>query len=513
MKRNVRLLLIILPMTLLAFCFAGQTDDPNRAEQENTTKAVIITCKGTIDEGLYKSIKRRSEEAIEAGAAYLVYDISTYGGMVDAADSISKYFILEAGTKVHTVAYISTEAISAGAMISVSCKDIIMLENTKIGDCAPILLGGSLEGVEREKQESFIRTIFRNAAEANGYPAALLEAMVTQSLEVYRIKNLQTGEYEFFEKDFLPDDPNVYDIDGKELIVADDKILSLTASEAFKYGIARAVVKNFDQAFDFLAERDGVNFEKPMPVLKPNWSEELVRWLNSPVVMGILVMVAMVGLYIEFNTPGIGLPGLVALICFVIIIGSKYLIGMANWVEVALFVIGLILLAIEVFVLPGFGITGTIGLICIFAGLFGMLVKNPPDRLPWPQSPLDWDLFVSGALGFILGIAGFGIAAYFLARYLPRLEFLSGLILSPSAAKEGDEVEISGTSSPEKGPLVLREGQAGRAVSNLRPAGKARFEECYVDVVAEGDFIDKGNNIKIIQIRGNRVVVKKFNGS
>ena len=181
--------------------------------------AALIPCKGMIDDGLYKSIKRRTEEAAKAGATYFIYEIQTYGGLLKSGDDISKYFILEAGKKYHTVAYITSEAISAGAMISVGCKDIIMLENTTIGDCAPVVMGGKLEGVEREKAESFTRAAFVRAAEANGYPEALLKAMVSQQIEVFQIKNRKTGQNEYFEKEDLPTDPNTYDIKHKKTVV------------------------------------------------------------------------------------------------------------------------------------------------------------------------------------------------------------------------------------------------------------------------------------------------------
>jgi membrane-bound serine protease (ClpP class) len=157
-----------------------------------------------------------------------------------------------------------------------------MLENTTIGDCAPIALGAKLEGVEREKVESFTRAAFMRAAEANNYPAALLKAMVTMQTEVYKVKKLQTGKYEFFESDDLPKDPNEYDLDNKKRIVKDDELLTLTASEAFEYGIARAKVKDRAGALGFLAKRDGVTFVGEPIVLKTNWSEEMVRWVNSP---------------------------------------------------------------------------------------------------------------------------------------------------------------------------------------------------------------------------------------
>ena len=474
-----------------------------------TVKAAVIVCKGMIDDGLYKSIRRRTQIALDTDAEYIIYEISTYGGLVSAADDISKYF-LDVSKEAHTVAYITTEAISAGAMISVHCQDIIMLENATIGDCAPITIVPSqkLEGVEREKTESFIRGIFDRAANANDYPRALLRAMVTMQIEVYRVKNVKTGEDEFFERDELPKDANEYDIGNKELAVRDDQLLTLIASDALEYGIARAVVKDRAGVLEFLSERDGVTFASEPLVLKTLWSEEMVRWLNSPAVMGVLVMLAMLGVYIEFNTPGVGLPGLAAVICFVIIIGSKYLVGLANWVEVALFIVGILLLLVEFFVLPGFGIAGMMGITCVLVGLFGMLIKNPPNRIPWPDGPENWDVFIDGVLGLSFGFMGFVVLAWVLTKYLPKLQFLSGLILVPVVAKQGTEMEISMTVPPEHGAIGVNIGDIGKVISKLRPTGKARFGNAIVDVVAEAEFLDKSAKVEIIEIHGNRVVVK-----
>ncbi len=507
-KKSFRKFAVILPVLLL-FQTSFGIDEPNGLSmQGRRVKAAVIVCKGMIDDGLYKSIRRRTQIALDAGAEYLIYEISTYGGLLQSGDDIAKYFILDVAKKGHTVAYVVTEAISAGAMISVSCQDIIMRENTTIGDCAPIQIGAKLEGVEREKTESFTRAAFKRAAEANGYPDVLLKAMVTMQTEVYRVENRRTGEKEFFEGHQLPSDSKKYNLDGKELIVKDDELLTLTASQAFEYGVARAVVDDRAGAIGFLAERDGVSFVGEPMVLETLWSEEMVRWLNSPAVMGILVMLALLGVYIEFNTPGVGLPGLVAVLCFAIIIGSKYLVGMANWVEVALFVVGLILLLVEIFVLPGFGVAGFLGIACILAGLFGMLVKNPPDRVPWPESQLDWELFNEGVLGLLFGFVGFVILAWVLTKYLPRLQFLSGLILVPAAVRQGGGVKISMTAPPDDKTAGVNIGDVGEVVSTLRPTGKAKFGDAIVDVIAEAEFLDKKTKVEIIEIHGSRVVVR-----
>lgn len=501
MRQRRSIVVALIVGTLLPVsAFTAEADEAARL-----AKAAVIPCKGMIDQGLLDSIERRSETAMQAGADYLIYEIETYGGLVDASDSIAKYFIQTIGSRARTVAYVQTEAISAGALISVSCNDVIMRQNTTIGDCAPISMGGKLEGVEREKAESFIRAAFQRAAEANGYPEALLKAMVTMQVEVWRIRDLDTGQWEFYERRDLPSDADRYDVDGAEQIVGSDELLTLTASQALEYGVARAVVGGLDEALAFLEEREGVRFARPPMRLETTWSEEMVRWLNSPAVMGVLVMLALLGVYLELSTPGVGLPGLVAVICFAVIIGSKYLTGLANWVEIVLFFAGVILLLVELFVLPGFGVAGILGILLILGGLFGMLVKNAPGELPWPEGPEDWTVLTNGVLGMLYGFVGFLVLASVLSRYLPKLRFMSGLILMPTPALPDG---TAAAASVDSSRYSIRVGDVGMAISDLRPVGKARFGDSMVDVVATAEFLDRGMAVEIIEIHGNRVVVK-----
>lgn len=477
--------------------------------EPNEVTAAVITCTGLIDDGLYSSIKRRANTTLELGANYLIFEIGTYGGLVKSADDISKYLILELSPKVRTVAYITTEAISAGAMISVSCQDIIMRKSTTIGDCAPIQMGEKLEDVEREKAESFIRAAFKRAAEANNYPPALLEAMVSRHKKVWRIKNVKTNLHEFCEDEKLPTDAKLYDLKTKELIDNENEILTLTAAKAKEYGIARDVVNDVNEAIAFLAQRDNVRFSPKLIRLEPNWSEQLVRMLNHPTVSGILLMIAMLGVYVELKAPGVGLPGLVAVVCFAIIFGSRFLVGMATWWEIAVFAIGIILLTLEIFVIPGFGIAGVLGILFILLSLFAILVPNRPDELPWPKYDFDnvqWQLLANGAWAFSLGFAGFAVIAYLLAKFLPKTGPFQGLVLTPADA--GSQMQIDLTAPPERAG-ELKVGDTGFAITKLRPAGQGRFDDAVVDVIAEGDFIEKDKKIKIIQIQGNRVVVRE----
>jgi membrane-bound serine protease (ClpP class) len=164
---------------------------------------------------------------------------------------------------------------------------------------------------------------------------------------------------------------------------------------------------------------------------------------------------------------------------------------------------------IEIFLLPGFGIAGTLGIICILVGLFGMFIKNPPDSLPWPESPLDWRIFLNGLLGLSLGCVGFAVLACLLAKYLPKIRFLSGLILVPTAAKQAGITQVSMTRPPEIETTAINVGDIGEVTSTLRPTGKARFGDAIVDVVATAEFLGKGTEVEIIEIHGNRVIVKK----
>ena len=503
---------VFLVCALLAAVWSA-AGEPNEVNEPGaglrSAKAAVIVCKGTIDEGLYESIKRRSEIALARNADYMIYEIDTFGGDLFSAYNISDYLLHEMNAKASTVAYVSKKAISAGALISVACEDIIMKQKTRIGDCAPIMLGGKLEGVEREKIETDTRTAFETSAEHNGYPAALLKAMVTQEIEVYRVKNTGSGKYEFFEGDRLPRDANSYDLANKELIDSGDELLTLTASEAVEYGVARAQVRDLQGVLDFLAKRDGVTFVGAPMVLNTSWSEEMVRWVNSPVVMGVLIVIALLGVYIELSSPGVGLPGLVAVICFVIIAGSRYLTGLANWIEVVVLVVGMVLLAIEIFVLPGFGIAGILGILCILAGLFGMLVHNAPNEVPWPRSELDWHLFTNGVIGLSAGFLGFLVLAWVFAKYLPRIPVASRMILAgpeePAAARLGG----APAPGPEPGVTV---GQQGVSLTQLRPSGIGRFGSERLSVVSRGELIEANREIIVAQIDGNSIVVKELRG-
>ncbi len=509
---------IVISMLSICFCYPTAVSAKAKKQlvfaKETSHKAAFIECAEMVDEGLYESIKRRTETALTDGATYIIYEMDTFGGRVDSALSIYQYILQVVSKKARTAAYIRTKAISAGALISVACQDIIMRENAQIGDCAPIMMGGKLEGVEREKMESPLRSYFETAAKTNNYPTALCKAMVTVAIEVYKIKNRETEKYEYFEGDNLPRDDKIYDIENKELINNKDSLVTLGADLAYEYGLARIVVDGLDdeqareEALAYLEERDKITFERPAQILKTNWSEELVRMLTSPAVTGILFMVALLGIYAELNSPGVGLPGAVAVAALIVLFGSKYLIGMANWWEIAVFAIGMGLMMMEIFVIPGFGVAGISGILLMIFAIGAMMVGNPPEELPIPASPLDWDLFEQNLQGLMAGFIGFCIFAYFIGKYFPRLPLTSRLVLTMH--KDPVSVRAGGIAAPAPEPQVTV-GQEGVSVSELRPSGIARFGKNRLNVVTRGELIKTGQKIKVVVIEGNSIVVKEVN--
>lgn len=496
-------------------------DDPNQVDEDaddkgvktitfdpdQEHKAVVIVCADMVDDGLYESIKRRTEIALAEGATYIIYQIDTFGGALHSAISIWDYFMHEVAPKAHTVAYIPTKAISAGALISVACNDIIMKKSTQIGDCAPIIMGGTLEGVEREKAESPTRSYFEAAATANGYPVALCKAMVTMNLKVYQVRNLENDKDEYFEEDELPKDPYKYDLENKKLIVKGDQLLTWFADKAKEHGLAREVVNDLDGALAYLEERDDVEFARPVSKLETNWSEQMVRWLNSPTVAGILLMVGLLGIYAELNSPGLGIPGAVAVIALVILFGSKYMIGLANWWEIMVFLIGIGLLTIEIFVIPGFGVAGITGIFLIFFSFIAMMVANEPGKMPIPQAPLEWEVLERNFYSLLMAICGFLVGAFLITRYLPKMPVANRLVLS-KAAIEGTTQTILSDQPEEKLPLSIND--EGKTITELRPSGRVKFASGTFDVVSRGQFIDAEKPVVVVQIEGNSIVVKEI---
>jgi membrane-bound serine protease (ClpP class) len=232
-------------------------------------------------------------------------------------------------------------------------------------------------------------------------------------------------------------------------------------------------------------------------VFETTWSEHVSEWLLQ--YKGILFFIGLIALYLEFKAPGFGVAGIVGIVAFALFFFAGTIGGVADSIEIVLFVAGLILIALELFVIPGFGLPGIAGIVLVVASLY--LASTP---FAIPTTPIARDFLFRWMLHFGGALVGTAIFAVLAARFLPDIPLFNRLMLSPPDAAAG--LDASGTRiRPETHPLV---GTRGRALSRLRPAGRAEVDGRKLDVVTEGSFVEVGDEIEVVKVKGNRIVVR-----
>lgn len=385
-------------------------------------RVVIIDLSGDISFGLAASIQRQTAEALALTPKpdLIIYHIDTNGGTADSALDIAK--VIGDVDMPTTVAYIPEKAFSAGALIAMSCREMVMGRRAKIGDCQPIL--PTAEGITPagEKIETVLRASFRDFADRNGYPQALAEAMVSVDLEVHKvtIAGEVSPRYVKAEKATALKQELGDKVLTDEVVVPKGKLLTMVANEAFEFGFARAVVTSREGLLAYYGAEQAQVTE-----VRSTWSEELVRFLD--LIGPLLLAAGLLGLYLEFKTPGFGLPGIVGIACLVLYFGSKYLVGLADVMDILLFLVGVVLVGIEVFVIPGFGIVGVAGILFMLAGLF---LSFQPGPFIIPRTPAETEVLVSGFRQLLFAFAAVLATAFVLGRYLPHIPVVSGLVLT-----------------------------------------------------------------------------------
>lgn len=418
----------------------------------SSSKATWVLVEGMIDNGLVHYIDRAIAQAEEREDDVLVLELDTFGGLVDAADKI-RQSLLDA--EIRTVAFINKNAASAGALISYACDDIIMAEGASIG-AATVVQGQSGEKAS-EKMQSYFRGLMRSTAEANGRDPQIAEAMVDESIEV-------------------------------EGIIEEGKLLTLSSSEALEYGVADDLVDNKSGMLARLSIE-----EEEIVETSESWEEATLRFIANPVVSGILMLMMMSGLYFEFQTPGVGFGGAAAALGAALFFAPLYIMGLAEAWEILLFALGVILLIVEIFVIPGFGVPGIIGLLLVVFSLGASLIGNVGFSFP-EQSEVTravWTMAITLS-------ASFGAIAM-VARAMPERRAFGLLVLN-------DKLTETDASSDEAEYNVLL-GQEGVAKSPLRPSGVVDFNGRRMDVQTLGDFIESGETVVVKQVNGHRVLV------
>jgi len=441
-----------------------------RADQPAEPSIVyIIPIKKTIEPALLYVIRRGVDEAVRNDAKAIIFEMDTPGGQLNATEGIISVIT---HTDIPIYTFVENDAYSAGAIIALSTPHIYMAPGSVIGAATPMMMSpmGGVQDMPEEVQEkmtSAVSAMVRAAAEQGGHDPELAEAMVRADLE--------------------------YSIDG-EIISEKGRLLTLTNEEAARLVgseqrplLSEGTVTDIDE----LLEQVGLqNVEKR--ILKPTGAEKLARLIKSPVMATLLMIFGFGGLWLEFKTPGFGVFGITGISCLLLLFFGHHIAGLAGWEDIILLIIGISLLALEVFVIPGFGIAGVGGITLICISLISMMAEHVPGK--WRPIEFSPEVLAQPLANLTFALAGTLVLALIAGKYLPQTRLFNTLTLA--------------TISPdleEKSDLI---GLEGMAHSDLRPSGTAYFEDRKIDVVTYGDYIPRDTPVRIVEVHGNRIVVQ-----
>ena len=410
---------------------------------------VRVPVSGTVEMGLAPFIERTIEEAEADGAAAVVLEIETPGGRVDAAERITSAI---SRAELPVYAYVNLHAYSAGAMIALATERVFMRDGAVMGAATPVD-GSGTKG--SEKIVSAMRARMRALAEARGLDPAVAEAMVDEEIAI-------------------------------EGVVDEGRLLTLTTSEAVALGYATAVD-------DWAGVMEVLELEQaPVNEATVNWAERLVRFLTNPVIAPFLLSLGFLGLIVEIKSAGFGLAGIAGLLSLAMFFGAHLLLGLAGAEDIILVLAGIVLILVEVFVIPGFGIFGVLGGLALVGGIVLAQVGAYPTGADFAQA------------GTVLTVSTLlvGVAAWLILRSIPgswRLK-RSGVLLPETTDRDEGY-----TSADVRSDL---EGAVGVAITALRPAGVGLFQDERMDVVSESEWIEEGTRIRIISAEGYRHLVR-----
>ncbi|MBN1577605.1 MAG: ATP-dependent Clp protease proteolytic subunit [Chitinispirillaceae bacterium] len=475
---------------LLWSCICNTNSHGDSLSTKKDVTVIVIPVEGNVNAALAAFISRAIREGGEYPDRVYVLEMDSFGGEVDAAFQIVDTLVNVRNAK--TIAYVKTKAISAGALIALACDKMVMRKSTTIGDVAPLTMSKEGPKMLGEKFQSPIRAKFRTLAKRNGYPQTLTEAMVTEGLAVYKVELPDTVLY--------LDSTELADLSAERkkkiikttTVVKKSELLTMDDSEAHDLGFSKGSVESFDEMLALTGLTGATVIRN-----QRSWSEIMVAFIAT--IAPILMMIGLAALYIELRTPGFSVPGIVGIVCLAIVFLSQYLVGLADYTELLLLAIGFVLLAVEIFVLPGFGVVGIAGILVIMIAMVLSLQSFvlPRPEFPWEKQALIRNLiYASGSL-----VGAIVIIVLFFRYAFPRLgAVVSGPYLNATLR---DAHAASGSEQQ------LHTGDRGVVVTALRPSGKAQINKVVYDVVAESMFIEKGEPVVVSEIAGNRIVVVK----
>jgi membrane-bound serine protease (ClpP class) len=484
-----------LVLSIFLLCTAVLSAVPQSSPEDSLKKdgpvIIVIPVEGTVDPGMAAYLSRALKEAQQYPDKVIILEMDTFGGQVDAAFQMVDTMLNIKNTP--TIAYVKTKAISAGALIALSCSKLYMQHNTTIGDCAPLTYGNDGPKMLGEKFQSPLRAKFRTLAKRNNYPERLTEAMVTEGLTVLEITFKDSTVRYLDSTEFAELKPEVKKaILSTKTIDKSNELLTMDDVEAHRLGFSQKSVGSINEMLQNLG------YENSKIVhMKVSWSETFVRWMTT--IAPILMMIGLAALYMEMKSPGFGIFGVVGIVCLAIVFFSQFAVGLADYTELLIIIVGLGLLVVEIFVLPGFGVIGIAGLLFIAIGL---ILSLQGFVIPKPDYPWQGQLLSTNIIKVFLSITGSFIMVAIIFRYVfPALGFVhKGPYLM---------TDLHDAKADSGSELTLQKGASGIADTILRPAGKATINGELYDVVTEGDFINRGDKITVSEIQGNRIVVAK----
>lgn len=420
---------------------------------------------------------------------FLAVVIDSPGGNTPESLRLANYISEIDSTKIRTVAYVTDEALADAGLIALACDQLVMHEDAR--------LGGDGARVIKRSDIDLATVSIQEMAKAKNTTWSLPTAIIDPNLELHKYKLANTAVTEVFGEEELQQQKDPDRWEQLDRVSEKGDVLQLDGSQATELGLARHTVRDFD---GFL---DEYHLDEIPEEIQPNWAHELVAALATPQVAGGLLFIGFFAMMAELSAPGVGVGGFIAAVCFLLFFWSNFLQGTAGWLEVLLFVAGIVFIAMEVFVLPGFGIFGLGGGFMVLASLVLASQTFVIPRNDYQLSRLPESMFI------VLGaLAGVGTAGYLLRDLLAKAPFLRRTMLAPP---EGEAlIAQQARESVVQWDHLM--GQVGKAITPLVPAGKADFAGDLIDVVSDGLAVDKNAMVEVIEVAGNRVVVREKSG-
>ena len=441
-----------------------------RAEVIHKGDIVVVPMSGEIAPSLAAFVRRAEKAAEAAGAGAIIFEMNTYGGRLDSAEEITS--VLNHAT-IPTYTFINSNAGSAGSLIALATQHIYMAPVSAIGAAAPVLpTGQDLPITEREKTISYWSALVRGSAQRNGHNPDIGEAFMNKDKEV-KI--------------------------GDRVIHPKGTLLTLNAQEATeKINGKPLLADGIADSVEDVVRKAGLKGN--IVTLNPTGFEQLALWITA--LAPLLLLGGIIGAYLEFKIPGATLPGIISGICFALFFLGHYLAGLAGWEVVALFVLGLVLVIIEIlFFAHSTIVIGVVGVFLMLASLLWAMIDRYPGETFFPTG----QMLAVPLRNLFIAIVAAAIVIALLAKYLPRTSIYRRFALMTS---NPPGPSLAGAPREFATALSLSPGMQGVALSILRPSGKARFADHIVDVITQGEFIAPETPVTVVQSDGMRVVVK-----